>query len=83
MATVTWIGAANDVAQIDTITVADTWAAADTVTVTINNQDLVLTAGSTMDSTAEIAAGIAEMINSSFHQDDLMVADMTITKGVQ
>src|SRR4051812_9645855 len=62
MATPRWIGAALDVAQVDSITVALTWAANDTLTVTINGRDLVLTVGATT-TTASIAQALLEMIN--------------------
>lgn len=55
-------GEAAAVAQVDTITVALTWAGADTATVTINGKDLVLTVG-TDTTTAQVATAIKEMIN--------------------
>ena len=42
-----------------TITVADTWAAADTATVTINEKDLTLTVGSLV-TTTQAATSIKE-----------------------
>ena len=62
MATPRWIGAALDVFQKDSITIALTWAAADTLTVTIGTRDLVLTVGATV-TTASIAQAVLEMIN--------------------
>lgn len=62
MATRRWNGRAVPVAQVDTITVADTWATADTATITINGKDLVLTVG-TDATTAQVATAIKEMIN--------------------
>lgn len=60
MATIYWTGNAHSVKQIDTITVANTWAAGDTATCTINGKDLVVTCGSTTTSTTAVAAAIKE-----------------------
>ena len=62
MATPRWRPKALPTAQVDTITVANTWAAADTATVTINGRSLVLTVGATV-TTAAVATAIKEMIN--------------------
>ncbi len=69
MATLTWIGNAHDVKQIGTITVANTWAAGDTATCTINGKDLVITCGSTTTTTATVAAAIKEAWMSSTRLD--------------
>lgn len=76
-----WLGNAQDVPQIDTFTVAGTWAAADTETITCNSKAITLTCGASMDTTAEVAAGIAEMINETGHDPDDLDADMTINAG--
>jgi hypothetical protein len=62
MAEVVFIGGAEAVAQIATIVVANTWTAADTVTVTCNGKTLTLTVGATVTTTA-VATAIKEMIN--------------------
>lgn len=62
MATRRYTGAALPVAQVNTITVANTWATNDTATLTINGRDLVLTVG-TDTTTAQVATAIKEMIN--------------------
>lgn len=62
MASVRWIGAAQAVAQQDTITIANTWGAGDTATVTIGGASIVVTVGATV-TTASIATAIAEAIN--------------------
>jgi hypothetical protein len=49
-------------AQLDQITVANTWAGGDTQTSTINEKALVLTVGA-VTTTSGIAAAIAAMIN--------------------
>ncbi len=69
MATINWTGNALDVVQVDTITVANTWAAGDTATVTINGKDLIYTVGTTGTSTTAIAAGIKEMFMSAVRLD--------------
>lgn len=62
MATPRWTPRALPVAQVDSITIANTWTAADTLTVTINQRSLVLTVGATV-TTASIAQAVVEMIN--------------------
>jgi len=62
MAVTRWLGRALDVSQVDTITVADTWATDDIVTLTINTKSLVLTVG-TDAATTNVATAIKEMIN--------------------
>lgn len=49
MATRVWLGAAVPIAQVDTVVLGGTWAQNDTVTLTINGKDLVLTVGATFD----------------------------------
>lgn len=58
MATKRWLGRAGAVAQVDTITISGTWVAAETITLTINGKDLVITINSTTIS--DIAATIKE-----------------------
>lgn len=77
----TWVGNAQDVAQVDTITMADTWTSGDTCTVTCNNKDIVITMGTTIDTIAEVAAAVAEAINLLNHDAGNIVADMTINAG--
>jgi hypothetical protein len=62
MATQRWTGGALPLAQIETITIANTWAANDTLTVTCNGRDIVLTIGTTATTTqvaTELAAALA------------------------
>lgn len=59
MATLRWIGRAQAIAQVDTVTVANTWAQNDTVTLTINDKDLVITIG-TLVTTAQVATTIKQ-----------------------
>lgn len=64
MATRRWLGAALPVAQVETITIANTWAANDTATVTINGRDITMTVGTTA-TTTQIATELAAVLNSS------------------
>ena len=57
-------GYGQAVPQVDTITVADTWAAADTVVITINAKVLTLTVGTDTD-TGEVALAIQEMMSGT------------------
>lgn len=56
MAVYNWLGRALARAQVDTITIANTWAANDTATVTINGKSCTYTA--TGSSTSTIATGL-------------------------
>ncbi len=62
MGTVIWEGGAPAIAQVDTITIALTWATGDTATLTIGTRTLVLTVG-TDATTANVATAIKEMWN--------------------
>ena len=81
MATKRNIGAALPQPQISTITIANTWAAGDIATVTINNKIVSMTCGSTMDTTAEVAAGLKEVLGLSTHDPASISADCTTTYG--
>lgn len=84
MATIQQIGRAQNVAQVDTITIGGTpTASTDTVSVTCNFKTATLTAGSTLDTVEEIAAAVAEMINATHHDDTLFAADFTCNVGGQ
>jgi hypothetical protein len=61
MPTNEWLGRALDIYDVWTFTVANTWAASDTATVTINTKSLTLTVGGS--TTTEIATNIATMVN--------------------
>lgn len=64
MATPRWLGKALAIAQVETITIANTWAAADTATVTINGRDIIMTVGTTA-TTTEVATQLAAVLNSA------------------
>lgn len=59
-----WVGGAPAVAQISTITIANTWATGDTVTVTVNNKALIVTVGAAATVT-DVAAALAAAINAA------------------
>jgi hypothetical protein len=77
------INAAADVSQVDTITISNTWASGDTLTCEIQNQQVVMTCGLTMDSTAEVATGLSEVLNASTHAPASISADCVVNKGGQ
>ncbi len=64
MATNIWRGDAPDVAQQTTIVLGGTWAANDTITLTISDIDLVLTIGATFD-LATILDNLLVMVTGS------------------
>lgn len=64
MATVRWTGNALAVAQVTTITIADTWATGDDATVTINGKDATVTVG-TDTTPANVALAIQEMLSGA------------------
>lgn len=55
-------------AHVDTITVADTWAAGDTVTITINTRAFVITIGSLV-TTTQVATTIKQALNGEDFTD--------------
>src|SRR3970040_2704259 len=59
MANKRWLGRAGAVAEVNTITIALTWAAGDTITVTINAEDLLVTIG-TLVTTAQVATTLKQ-----------------------
>lgn len=81
MANVVWIGAAQDVAQVDTITFAGTWAASETVSVTCNNKTVTVTGDATMDTPAEYAAALKEALSLANATVPSAAGDFTINAG--
>lgn len=57
-------GGALPVAQVETLTVANTWAANDTATVTINSRTITMTVGTTA-TTTQVATELAAVLGSS------------------
>lgn len=80
MATVRYLGHAAGVKQVDTITIADTWAQGDTITLTINSIDVVITVG-TLVTTAQVATTLKQAFNGETLTDT--DAFYTPNSGVQ
>lgn len=80
MATRRYLGHAAGVKQVDTITIANTWAQNDTVTLTIDSIDVVITIG-TLVTTAQVATTIKQAINGETLTDTS--ASYTPNSGVQ
>ena len=78
MASITWTGHAAAIKQVDTITIANTWAADDTCTLTINSKDLVVTIGSLV-TTAQVATTIRQAIENIAFTDS--TASMNLDNG--
>jgi hypothetical protein len=76
MADKRWTPRQLPVAELDTLTIANTWAAADTATVTINSKPLVLTVG-TLVTTAQVAQSISEMMSGTTFTDTTAAASET------
>lgn len=70
-APVRWVGQASDVKQQDTITVANVWAADDTIEVAINNAALTITVGDDI-ATTDVAQIISRSINASSDTENLL-----------
>lgn len=68
MADKRWLPRTLDRSQVDTVTIANTWATSDTLTVVINEKELTLTVGTTV-TTAGVATALAEMINGEDFTD--------------
>lgn len=66
MAIKRWVGGAVAVADVWTITVANTWASGDTVTISIGTKDLIITlGGAASTAVADIATEIKNAINAT------------------
>ena len=76
MAISRWTGNALPRAQVDTITVALTWATSDTATMTINGKDLIVTVGSSA-TTADVATLIKEAWNGDDFTDSTASSNTT------
>lgn len=80
MAIKRWLGHAANIKQVDTITVANTWATNDTVTLTIDGIDVVITIG-TLTTTAQVATTIKQVFNGETLTDT--AASYVPNSGVQ
>ena len=79
MANKYWLGAADDVNQVDTITATGTWAADDTATITCNNKTVTVTLGSSF-ATTDVVEALANAINAIDATSDL-ANDETRNRG--
>lgn len=82
MSEIYWIGGAARTAQVDTITVANTWANGDTVTITIGGEDLVVTIGDDV-TTSNVATAIKDAIVATSALDGTGTTDATSNRGGQ
>jgi len=80
MATRKWIGQAKDVKQVDTVTIANTWTAGDTITLTIANIDFVVTIGALV-TTSQVALTLKEAFMGSTLTDTSASCSPTIAQG--
>jgi hypothetical protein len=71
-----WLGNALAIAQVSTITIANTWATNDTVTVTINGKAVVVTVGA-----AATTAGVAAALKAALAGDALVGTETRNTTG--
>ena len=80
MATAKWIGASLNKRAAYTVTVANTWAQGDTVTITVANVGFVITIG-TLVTTTQVATTIKEALNGSTLTDTSASCIPTIADG--
>lgn len=80
MADTNWEGRAVDVKQVDTITVAGTWTAGDTVTITCDGLDFIITIG-TLVTTAQVATTISQAFNGTAFTDTTASCTIPIADG--
>lgn len=75
-----WRGSAIDVRQVATITIANTWTAADTITVTIDNLDFVVTIGSLV-TTTQVATTLYQALTGTTFTDTTASCVPSIAQG--
>ncbi|ANS03304.1 hypothetical protein [uncultured Mediterranean phage uvDeep-CGR2-KM19-C37] len=76
-----WLGHANDVSQVDTLTIAGgDWGTGETITLTIDNVDLVITIGTLVTDT-QVATTIKEAFNGDALTDTSASSSPTIADG--
>lgn len=80
MSTVIHKGDAVALAQVTTLTVAGNWLQNETITLTINGKDLVLTVG-TLTTTAQIATSLKQAWEGETLTDTSAATSPTITQG--
>lgn len=80
MANRRWLGKAKNISQVATIVVADTWATNDTITITIDGIDFVVTVGS-LFTTAQVATTLKQAFNGETLTDTSASCSPTISEG--
>ncbi len=81
MATIRWLGAAQDVPQITPVTIALTWATGDKASLTINKKTLTLTLG-TDATTADVASELYYAWNATSATANLAGATLDESRNV-
>lgn len=79
MAVKRWLGTANPVAQINTVTVSGTWATGDKAQISIGGGTLEVTVGST--TTSGVASAIAAAVNASSRTSGLVADEVRNLAG--
>lgn len=81
MATRRWKGKAKDVLQVDTVTIADTWATGDIITFTIDGIEFTVTIGSLV-TTSQVAQTLYEAFNgAASFTDTTATCSPTLAQG--
>lgn len=80
MATQKWTGASLNRKQVSRITVANTWTAADTYTLTIDNIDFIITIG-TLVTTAQVATTIFQALTGTTFTDTTASCTIPVADG--
>lgn len=79
----TWIGNAINIFDLWTITIAGTWATADTIEIVIGLNSLIITIGATDTATTDVAQAICDAINATTRLDGTGTTDATSNVGGQ
>lgn len=80
MATARWTGGSANIKQVSKITVANTWTAGDTYTLTIDNVDFVITIG-TLVTTAQVATTIYQALTGTTFTDTTASCTIPVADG--
>ncbi len=80
MATARWVGSSLNRKQVSRITVANTWTAGDTYTLTIDNIDFILTIG-TLVTTTQVAVTIFQALTGTTFTDTTASCTIPVADG--
>lgn len=80
MATARWTGGSANIKQVSKITVANTWTAGDTYTLTIDSVDFVITIG-TLVTTAQVATTIYQALTGTAFTDTTASCTIPVADG--